>query len=192
MAILLLVLLALAGLVVGDAIVENTTTTTVTLAGQEMGGLTLGGWLTAFAALGFLAAYILLGMLAAARRNRVRRRAVRSSEREMADRVAELERENSALREQDNGDRLEHREPAVRDDTLVDTAASRRLHDRSHDGAESGIGRGSRDRSEPSPTGREHSPVDDYPPGPTHDGQRDRWPEPTSEQSPQEKPPARR
>jgi uncharacterized membrane protein YccC len=113
MAILLLLLLVVAGLLVGDVAVENTAATTLTVAGRELDGLSLGGWLLAFTALGFVAAYMLLGMLAAARRDRTRRRALRSSEREMAERVAELERENLTLRREtrDGADTLEHMPP---------------------------------------------------------------------------------
>jgi hypothetical protein len=178
MAILLLALLILAGLAVGDAIVENTTTATVTIAGQEMGGLTLGGWLTAFAVLGFISAYILLGMLASARRSRVRRRAMRSTEREMAERVAELERENTALRDRTvDDDSLPHREPAVRDDTLVEQPSHG--DGDGHPGDWAGTGPGRRPVHGPAPVASEPSVVDDYPPSTTHDaGDRDRWPEP--------------
>jgi hypothetical protein len=193
MAVLLLVLLALAGLIVGDAIVENTSTATVTLAGQEMGGLTMGGWLTAFAVLGFLSAYVFLGMLAAARRNRVRRRAIRSSEREMADRVAQLERENTALREHtvDDEDSLPHRQPPVRDDTLVDQPSHRHAGGQPDNVVETDASR--RIDREPTSTAHGHSAVDDYPPGPTRDdAERDRWPEPADPRAPEERPSARR
>lgn len=181
MAILLLLLLVLAGLVVGDAIVENTSTTTITIAGQELGGFTLGGWLAAFAVLGFISAYFLLGMLAAARRNQTRRRALRSSEREMAQRVADLERENTALRgHTTDADDMPRRDPAVRDDTFVDQPGHRpiqrddrpatRVFDRDP---------GREPVREPAPGTREHSAVDDYPPSaPPGDDRRDRWPEP--------------
>lgn len=127
MAILLLLLLVAAGLLVGDVALENTTATTITVAGREFGGLSLGGWMLAFAVLGFVSAYFVLGMLAAARRGRVRRRALRSSEREMADRVAELERENIALRGDTpaTGDGGAAPEQGASSDTLVDTPAHR-------------------------------------------------------------------
>jgi hypothetical protein len=176
MAILLLVVLVLAGLVVGDAIVENTSTTTITLAGQQLSGLTLGGWLLAFAVLGFVASYVLLGMLASARRSRVRRRAMRSSEREMAERVAELERENSALRDHSpDGSELPRRERAVKDDTLVEQPKYRKV---GGDAAEptGGTRRTRVAEREPASSTRAQSAVDDYPPG--TDGQRDRWPDP--------------
>lgn len=99
MAVLLLLAVVLAGLVAVDAIIENPDPASVTIAGQQLGGLPLGGWLAAFAALGFVAAYLLLGGLAAARRSRQRRRVQREREREMAQRVAALERENVTLRE---------------------------------------------------------------------------------------------
>jgi hypothetical protein len=102
MAILLLLVVVLAGLVAVDAVIENPDPASVTIAGQQLGGLPLGGWLAAFAALGFVAAYLLLGLVAAARRSRHRRRVQRAREREMAQRVAALERENVALREPDD------------------------------------------------------------------------------------------
>src|SRR5262245_60219399 len=99
MAILLALLVVLAGLLVGAVALENIAATTITVAGQDLSGLSLGSWLLVFAVLGFVSAYLILAMLAAARRGRLRRRAMRSSEREMAERVAELERENHALRD---------------------------------------------------------------------------------------------
>src|SRR5262245_47640950 len=165
MAILLLILLALAGVVVGDAIVENTSTTTITIAGQELGGLTLGGWLTVFAALGFISAYFLLGMLASARRSQVRRRAVRSSEREMAQRVAELERENTALKEHTpDGDDLPRRGTGVRDDTLVDQPKHRSMPRDGEEWRATSVFEGEPGRKaarETAPAGRERTSVDD-------------------------------
>lgn len=102
MAILLLLIVILAGLVAVDAVIENPDPASVTIAGQQLGGLPLGGWLAAFAVLGFIAAYLLLGGLATARRRSHRRREQRAREREMAQRVAELEQENVALREPDD------------------------------------------------------------------------------------------
>lgn len=182
MAILLLVLLVLGGLAVGDAIVENTSTTTITIAGQELGGLTLGGWLTVFAAIGFISAYFLLGMLAAARRSQARRRAMRSSEREMAQRVAELERENTSLREHSgNGDDLPRRGTAVRDDTLVDQPKSQSMRRDGEERRATGVFEGEPGRKaarETAPTGRDRSLVNDAPPSTPDEGRRDRWPEP--------------
>jgi type II secretory pathway pseudopilin PulG len=100
MVVLLLLIVILAGLVAVDAVIENPDPASVTIAGQQLGGLPLGGWLAVFAVLGFIAAYVLLGGLAAARRSRHREQ--RAREREMAQRVAELEHENVALREPDD------------------------------------------------------------------------------------------
>jgi len=192
MAILLLVVLVLAGLVVGDAIVENTSTTTITLAGQQLSGLTLGGWLVAFAVLGFVTAYFLLGVLASARRSRVRRRAIRSSEREMAERVAALERENSALRDHTaDGGELPRRDRAVRDDTLVDQPKHRRVGGEPADPM-GGTRRTRVAEREPGSSTSTHSAVDDYPPGTAHDGRRDRWPEPQGEDGTSQHPSERR
>jgi membrane protein implicated in regulation of membrane protease activity len=131
MAILLALLLIVAGLFVGAVALENTTATTLTVAGQDLSGLSLGGWLLAFTALGFLSAYLVLGMLAAARRGSMRRRALRSSEREMAERVVQLERENLALR--DSTDGTGRTAPT---DTLVDTPAGHGELPRRHERVE--------------------------------------------------------
>jgi membrane protein implicated in regulation of membrane protease activity len=136
MAILLALLLIIAGLFVGAVALENTTATTLTVAGQDLSGLSLGGWLLAFTVLGFLSAYLVLGMLAAARRGRMRRRALRSSEREMAERVAQLERENLALRDETvthGTDGMGRTAPA---DTLVDTPAGHGELPRRHERVE--------------------------------------------------------
>jgi hypothetical protein len=100
MAALLLVLAVLGLVVLGDAIVENTASTDLTLFGQRFEGFTLGGWLALAAALGALATCLLLLTFAASTRRRARRKELRTSQHDLEDRIAELERENADLRGQ--------------------------------------------------------------------------------------------
>lgn len=100
MAALLLILAILGIVVLVDAVIENTATQTLTLFGQELsGGLSIGEWLAVAAGLGLLIMLLLSAAGAASRRRRARRHDLRATKDEMADRVAELERENYSLRE---------------------------------------------------------------------------------------------
>jgi hypothetical protein len=99
MSVLLLILAILGVVVVVDAVLENTASSSVTLFGQELTGFSHGEWLAVAAALGFAIMLLLAGAVAAGGRRRARRQDLRATKDEMADRVAELERENFALRE---------------------------------------------------------------------------------------------
>jgi uncharacterized integral membrane protein len=103
MAAILLVLAVLALVVLGDAIVENTASTDFTLFGQHIAGFTHGGSLAIAAALGALATCLLLLAFAASSRRRSRRKELRSSQHDLEDRIADLERENADLRTQPVG-----------------------------------------------------------------------------------------
>ena len=103
MAAILLVLAVLALVVLGDAIVENTASTDFTLFGQHIAGFTHGGSLAIAAALGALATCLLLLAFAASSRRRSRRKELRSSQHDLEDRIADLERENADLRTQPIG-----------------------------------------------------------------------------------------
>jgi hypothetical protein len=100
MSALFLILAVLAAVIVGDAVVENTDSDTVTLFGQQITGLTQGALLLVAAGLGALTALLLVLALTASSRRRARRKDLRSTNREMEERVVDLERENAALRNQ--------------------------------------------------------------------------------------------
>jgi ribosomal protein L29 len=113
MAALLLILAVLGIVVVANAVLENTAPMTVTLFGQELSGLNNGEWLAAAAGLGFLVMLFLALAMGISRRRRLRRDDVRSNE-ELADRVAELERENFVLRRNSATDGATRTEERVR------------------------------------------------------------------------------
>jgi len=100
MAAILLVLAVLGLVVLGDAVIENTAGTDLSLFGQHISGLTTGGMLALAAALGALTTCLLLLTFAASARRRGRRKELRSGQHDLEDRIADLERENSDLRTQ--------------------------------------------------------------------------------------------
>ena len=100
MAAILLVLAVLGLVVLGDAVIENTAGTDLSLFGQHISGLTTGGMLALAAALGALTTCLLLLTFAASNRRRGRRKELRSGQHDLEDRIADLERENSDLRTQ--------------------------------------------------------------------------------------------
>ena len=124
MGAIFFILAILCLLVIGDAVVENTEGGTVTLFGQQIAGFTEGGLLALAAGLGAIIACLLLLSVAASSRRRARRRELRSSQHDLEDRVAELERENAALRTQAPGRHAADRTVAdhahTRDHNLAD------------------------------------------------------------------------
>jgi hypothetical protein len=98
MAAFLLILAVLCGVVLVDGVVENTASSHFTLFGQTLGGLSEGGVMLMAAALGAIITCLLLLSVAASSRRRARRKEMRSSQNDLEERIAELERENAALR----------------------------------------------------------------------------------------------
>jgi hypothetical protein len=97
----LLFLLAIAGAVlVGDLVLENTAAGSVTVLDRSVTGYSQGQLLAAAAALGFVVGVLALGSVSLRRSRRVRRRELRRAEQELTAEVAELERENSSLRDE--------------------------------------------------------------------------------------------
>ena len=92
MAILFLLLAVLVGVVIGDAVLENTTASTVTLFDRSFDQLSDGELLAVFAGLGFLLAVFLFLAFGASRSRRTRRRELRSARRDAESRVDELAR----------------------------------------------------------------------------------------------------
>jgi type II secretory pathway pseudopilin PulG len=90
----------LVGVVIGDALLENTTASTVTLFDRSFDQLSDGELLAVFAGLGFLLAVFLFLAFGSSRSRRTRRREQRSARRDAESRVDELEHENARLRDE--------------------------------------------------------------------------------------------
>jgi hypothetical protein len=100
MAVLFLLLAVLVGVVIGDAVLENSTAGTVTLFDRSFDQLSFGELLAVFAGLGFLLAVFLFLAFGSSRARRTRRRELRSARRDAESRVDELEHENARLRDE--------------------------------------------------------------------------------------------
>jgi hypothetical protein len=99
MAILLFLLAAAGGVLVGDLVLENTAAGSVTVLDRSFTGFTEGQLLAVVAALGFVIGVLMVGSVSLRRARRVRRRELRTAERDLTAEVAQLERENDGLRE---------------------------------------------------------------------------------------------
>ena len=100
MAVLFLLLAVLVGIVIGDAVLENSTAATVTLFDRSFDQLSFGELLAVFAGLGFLLAVFLSLAFGSSRARRTRRRELRSARRDAESRVDELLHENARLRDE--------------------------------------------------------------------------------------------
>ena len=100
MAILLFLLAIAGGVLVGDLVLENTAAGSVTVLDRSFTGYTQGQLLAVAAALGFMVGLLVVGSVGLRRARRVRRRELRRAERDLTAEVAELERENSSLRDE--------------------------------------------------------------------------------------------
>jgi type II secretory pathway pseudopilin PulG len=100
MAVLFLLLAVLVGVVIGDAVLENTTASTVTLFDRSFDQLSNGELLAVFAGLGFLLAVFLFLAFGSSRSRRTRRRELRSARRDAESRVDELQHENARLHDE--------------------------------------------------------------------------------------------
>jgi uncharacterized membrane protein YciS (DUF1049 family) len=100
MAVLLFLLAIAGGVLVGDLVLENTAAGSVTVLDRSFTGYSQGQLLAVVAALGFVIGVLLVGSVSLRRARRVRRRELRRAERDLTAEVAELERENSGLREE--------------------------------------------------------------------------------------------
>jgi membrane protein implicated in regulation of membrane protease activity len=100
MAAIFLLLAVLIGVVLVDAVLENSATATTTLFDRSFDQLSTGEQLVAFAALGFLLALFLFMAFGSSRTRRARRKELRSARRDAEGRVGELERENERLRQE--------------------------------------------------------------------------------------------
>ena len=84
----------------GDLVVENTGTSTITVLNHPMTGYRDGVLLAVAAALGLVLGLLVVGSLSMRRVRRARRKQLRVAERELNGQLAELERENTRLRDE--------------------------------------------------------------------------------------------
>jgi len=125
MAAFFLVLAVLVGVVIGDAVVANTSAGSIQLFDQTITGFSQGQLLVIAAGAGFVFASLVF-LAWGSSRNRRRKRELR---RGMEGRIAELERENAGLRDGVDRDLPTTRlgEMAGADDTGETTQVSRRI-----------------------------------------------------------------
>jgi uncharacterized membrane protein YcjF (UPF0283 family) len=100
MAVLLFLLAIAGGVLVGDLVLENTAAGSVTVLDRTYTGYSQGQWLAAVAAVGFVVGVLAVASVSLRRARRVRRRELRRAEQDLAAEVAQLERENSGLRDE--------------------------------------------------------------------------------------------
>jgi uncharacterized membrane protein YciS (DUF1049 family) len=100
MAVLLLVLAIIGAAVVGDLVVENTATGTITVLNHPVSSYSHGLLLAMVAAIGFVVGLLVIGSVTLRRSRRVRRKQLRTAERELRGQLLELDDENTRLREE--------------------------------------------------------------------------------------------
>ena len=100
MAVLLFLLAVAGGVLVGDLVLENTAAGSVTVLDRTFTGFSQGQVLAAVAALGFMVGVLAVASVSLRRARRVRRRELRRAEHDLTAEVAQLERENSGLRDE--------------------------------------------------------------------------------------------
>jgi uncharacterized membrane protein YciS (DUF1049 family) len=100
MAVLLFLLAIAGGVLVGDLVLENTAAGSVTVLDRSFTGYSQGQLLAVVAAVGFMVGVLAVGSMSLRRARRVRRRELRRAEHDLTAEVAELERENTALRDE--------------------------------------------------------------------------------------------
>jgi hypothetical protein len=100
MATLCLLLAIIGGVVVGDLVLENTTAGDITILNHTISGFSEGLLLAMAAALGLLVGLLVVLSAGTTRTRRVRRKRLRTAGRDLSRQMAELQRENTRLREQ--------------------------------------------------------------------------------------------
>jgi hypothetical protein len=128
MAAFFLVLAVLVGVVIGDAVIANTSAGSIQLFDQTITGFSQGQLLVIAAGAGFVFASLLFLALGSSRNRRLRREVRRG----MEGRIGELERENASLRDEVDPDHRTTRlgEMAGADDKGETTQVSRRIFSR--------------------------------------------------------------
>jgi hypothetical protein len=100
MAALFLVLAVADAVLLGDAVLANTSASSVSVFDHSIAGLTQGQLLLVAAGLGLLLVLLLGLAWAWSSAGRAKRRQLRAERRDLEGRVAELERDNARLRQQ--------------------------------------------------------------------------------------------
>jgi outer membrane murein-binding lipoprotein Lpp len=100
MAALFLVLAVADAVLVGDAVLANTSASSVSVFDQSITGFTQGQLLLVAAGLGLLGALLLGLAWRSSGARRAKRRQLRAARRDLEARVAELERDNATLRQE--------------------------------------------------------------------------------------------
>ena len=100
MAALFLVLAVVDAVVLADAVIANTSASSVSLFDYSVTGYTHGQLLLIAAGLGLLGALLLGLAWRSSGARRAQRRQLRAAQRDLAGRVAELERDNATLRQE--------------------------------------------------------------------------------------------
>ncbi len=100
MAALFLVLAVVDAVLLGDAVLANTSASSVSVFDQSITGFTQGQLLVVAAGLGLLGALLLGLAWRASGARRAKRRQLRAAQRDLEGRVAELERDNAILRQE--------------------------------------------------------------------------------------------
>jgi len=123
MAVLLFLLAIAGGVLVGDLVLENTAAGGVTVLDRSFTGFSQGQSLAAVAAVGYMVGVLAVASVSLRRARRIRRRELRRAEQELTAEVAQLERENSSLREE-LARRAQRRPDAMPADLAASSAAS--------------------------------------------------------------------
>jgi cell division protein FtsB len=100
MAALFLVLAVVDAVLLGDAVLANTSASTVSVFDHSITGFTQGQLLLVAAGLGLLGALLLGLAWRSSGARRAKRRQLRAARRDLEGRVAELERDNAILRQE--------------------------------------------------------------------------------------------
>ncbi|HZD73996.1 MAG TPA: hypothetical protein VE776_08970 [Actinomycetota bacterium] len=100
MAALFLVLAVVDAVLLGDAVLANTSASSVSVFDHSITGFTQGQLLLVAAGLGLLGALLLAAAWSWSGARRAKRREQRAAERDLEGRVAGLERENATLRQE--------------------------------------------------------------------------------------------
>jgi hypothetical protein len=132
MAAFFLVLAVIVGVVIGDAVVANTSAASIQLFDRAITSFTQGQLLVIAAGAGFVFASLLFLAWGSSKNRRLRRKERREVRRGMEGRIGELEKENASLRDEVDRDRRTSRlgEMVDGESTGETTQASRRVFSR--------------------------------------------------------------
>jgi hypothetical protein len=150
-----LLLAVLIGVVLVDAVLENTSASSITLFDRSFDQLSGGELLVVFAGLGFLLALFLFLAFGSSKTRRSRRKELRSRRRDAEGRVDQLERENDQLRQELTRAR-EHAEAVERD--RADAATERDRAEAAADRLRAGAAGQDRPRAPSSRAGEDTAP----------------------------------